>query len=82
MLRINVTTKLSPEEAIKKAAAFFGPNGYRLKIVSQTSLSVCLEDVLGSIEIDACEQDGKTSVEFVSREFDELVKEFIRKIKS
>ncbi len=81
MLKIATTTKLSPEEAIKKAISFFGPTGFQLKIVDQASSSVSFEGGGGSIEITACQENGKTNVEFLSREWDEPVKEFIRKIR-
>lgn len=81
MLKIAAKTKLSPEEAIKKAIEFFGPKGFQLKIFDQTSSSVFLEGGGGSIEITTCQENGKTSVEFLSREWDEPVKEFIRKIR-
>lgn len=81
MLKIATTTKLSPEEAIKRAATFFGPTGYKLNIVEQTSLSVCLEGGGGTIEVVACKDNGKTSVEFLSREWDNVVKEFIKTIR-
>jgi len=81
MLKIAVRTKLSPEEAIRQAINFFGPNGYKLKVVDQSDTSVSLEGGGGSIEITACAEDGKTTVEFISREWDYQVKEFIKAIR-
>ena len=81
MLKIAARTKLSPEEAIRQAINFFGPNGYKLKVVDQSDTSVSLEGGGGSIEITACAEDGKTTVEFISREWDYQVKEFIKAIR-
>jgi hypothetical protein len=81
MLKIAVRTKLTPEEAIRHAINFFGPNGYKLKVVDQAETSVSLEGGGGSIEITACAEDGKTTVEFISREWDYQVKEFIKAIR-
>jgi len=32
MLRMAAKTKLSPEEIVKRAVAFFGPGGYGLEV--------------------------------------------------
>ncbi len=36
MLKITTKTKLSPEEATKRAKEFFSPEGYGLKVVEKT----------------------------------------------
>jgi hypothetical protein len=81
MLRIATKTKLSPEEAIKKAIKFFGTDNYKLKITAQTNTSVSFEGGGGSIDVSVCEENGKTSVDFLSREWDYQVKEFIMLIR-
>jgi len=81
MLRIATKTKLTPEEAIKKAIQFFGPDNYKLKITSQTETSASFEGGGGSVEVSACKENGKTSVDFLSREWDYQVKEFIKIIR-
>jgi hypothetical protein len=81
MLRITTKTKLSPEEAIKKAIKFFGTDNYKLKITAQTNTSVSFEGGGGSIDVSVCEENGKTSVDFLSREWDYQVKEFIMLIR-
>ena len=65
MLRIATKTKLSPEEAIKKAIKFFGTDNYKLKITAQTNTSVSFEGGGGSIDVSVCEENGKTSVDFL-----------------
>ena len=81
MLRIAAKTKYTPEEVIKKATKFFGPDGYKLKIINQTDTSVNFEGGDGTIEISACAENGKTTVDFISREWDFQVNEFIKAIR-
>jgi len=81
MLRIAIKTKLSPEDTIKRALAFFGPEGYKLKVVSSTATTAEFEGGGGGVEISACNEGGKTSVDFLSREWDFQVKEFIKAIR-
>ena len=81
MLKIATKTKLTPAEVIKKAIKFFGPDGYKLKVTGQTGTSAAFEGGGGSVEITACDDNGKTTVDFLSREWDFQVKEFIRIIR-
>jgi hypothetical protein len=81
MLRIASITKITPEDVIKKAIYFFGPNGYKLKIIEQTDTSIIFEGGGGSIEISTCKDNGKTTVDFLAREWDFQVKEFIKLIR-
>jgi hypothetical protein len=81
MLRIAAKTKLSPEEAIKKVIAYFGPGGHKMEIIRQTDDSAPFEGTGGSIEVAAVKEGGKTSLEFISVEWDYQVKEFIRTLR-
>ena len=83
MLKIESTTKLTAEEAIKKAVKFFGPEGHGLKVNEVSSCCVQFEGGGGGVAVTASPSTkGKGStVEFESREWDYQVKEFIRKIK-
>lgn len=80
MLNISTKTKMTPEEVIKKAIDFFGPDGYKLKIVYQSETSASFEGQGGTIDINACQQKGYSSVDFISHEWDFQVKEFINKV--
>ena len=80
MLKIATKTKMSPEDAIKKAVEFFGTGGYGLKVTEQSGTGACFEGGGGVVEVTACAEEKETSVELVSREWDYQVKEFIRKI--
>ena len=81
MLRIATKTKLTPGDVIINAIQFFGPEGFKLKITNQTETSASFDGGGGSVEISACQGDGKTTVDFISREWDYQVKEFIRAIR-
>ncbi|MFC1934003.1 hypothetical protein ACFLXX_02475 [Chloroflexota bacterium] len=80
MLRIATNTKLSPEEAIKRAVEFFGPAGHGLEVKEQTPTCAYFEGSGGGVDVIACVEEKGTSVELVSREWDYQVKEFIGKI--
>ncbi len=81
MLRIATKTKMTPENVIEEAVKFFGPEGYKLKISSKTETTASFEGGGGSVEISACADESKTTVDFLSREWDYQVKEFIRSIR-
>jgi len=81
MLKIATKTKLSPEEAVKRAVEFFGPGGYGLKVMEQCPECASFEGGGGGVEVTACTEEKRTSVELFSREWDYQVKEFIRKIR-
>ena len=81
MLKIGTKTKLTPEEATKRAVDFFGPAGYGLKLVEATPTSACFEGAGGSIEVVACAEGKGASVDLISQEWDYQVKEFIKRIR-
>ncbi len=80
MLKMVTTTKLSPEEAIKRAVEFFGPSGYGLEVKSEAADCAYFEGGGGGVNVTACTEDKGTSVELESREWDYQVREFIGKI--
>ncbi len=68
MLRIASQTKLSPEEATKRAIKFFNGD-YGLKITEQSPTSACFEGAGGGVEMTACPKGKGTEVELVSRQW-------------
>ena len=80
MLKMEVKTKLSQEEAIKRAVDFFGPGGCGLEIKNQGLACVSFEGGGGIVEVVACTEEKGTSVELVSREWDQAVRAFVNKI--
>ena len=81
MLEIAARRKLSPEETIKRAVEFFGPSGYGLEVKEQSPNCTYFEGGGGGVEVTVCAEGKATSVEFVSREWDYQVREFIQKIR-
>ena len=43
MLKVSKESKLKPEEAIKRAVAFFGPKGYGLEVKDEGNCCVTFE---------------------------------------
>ena len=80
MINLSVKTKLSPEEAVKRAVEFFGPGGDGLEIKDQSETCAYFEGGGGGDDVTACTEEKGTSVELASREWDYQVQEFARKI--
>jgi len=80
MLNLAVKTKLSPEEAVKRAVEFFGPGGYGMEIKEQSESCAYFEGAGGGVDVTACAEEKGTSVELASREWDYQVREFARNI--
>ncbi|MFC1939624.1 hypothetical protein ACFLXO_02935 [Chloroflexota bacterium] len=81
MLKLATNTKLTPEEAIKRAVDFFGPGGYGLEVKEQSPNCAYFLGGGGGVNVTACAGDKGTSVEVESREWDFQVKAFVGKIK-
>ena len=56
MPKIATKTKLSPEEAIKRAVEFFGPGGYGLEVKEQSTDCAYFEGG-GGVEVTACAEE-------------------------
>jgi hypothetical protein len=81
MLSIEAASKLTPEETIKRAVKFFGPQGYGLTVKSEAPCCVEFEGGGGGVGISVSPKGKGSTVSFESREWDYQVKEFIGKIK-
>lgn len=80
MLKMATKTRLSPEDAIKRAVEFFGPNGYGLKIMEQSPECAYFEGGGGEVKVSVCAEEKGSSLELVSLEWDYQVEEFVRKL--
>ena len=80
MLKMEIKTRLSEEEVIKKAVEFFGTGGYGLEVKEQNECLVTFEGGGGGVSVATCVEGDKTAVELTSREWDYQLKEFIGKI--
>jgi hypothetical protein len=79
MARYGVQTRLSPEEIIQKAMAFFGKDGVGLEITDQSPCCVTFQGGGDQVSL-TVSQGEKTEVELVTREWDYDVKQFMRQI--
>jgi hypothetical protein len=75
-MRYEVTTKLTPQEALARAIAYFGPGGQGLAIMSQGDLSLVFQGGGGHVAITAQPGD-KTTLELETREWDYAVRQFM-----
>lgn len=78
-MRYEVTTGLTPRQALELAMTHFGPHGAGLHIVSQANLSLVFQGGGGHIAISA-QAGKKTTLEIETREWDFAVREFMAQV--
>jgi hypothetical protein len=81
MLTIEAHTKLTPNQTIEKAAQFFA-GGYGLTIKGKTDNEILLEGGGGGVDVSACDDEKGSTVQVVSREWDNQAKDFLMSIKA
>ena len=81
MLRLATTSKLVPEEVIRRAVVYFGKGGLGLEVKEQTEVSASFQGGGGGVGLAASREGKKTSVELLSQEWDVQIKEFIQTIR-
>jgi hypothetical protein len=81
MLKLSTKTNMKPEDVMSKALGFFGPGGYGLKVTERGDTCATFEGGGGGVRLTVCKEDGKTSVDMETTEWENQVKEFARKIK-
>jgi hypothetical protein len=77
-MRYQVTTKLSPPEALQRAIKHFGTQGVGLQLVDQNDTCVSFEGGGGHVSIVACADDNYTTLEVETREWDYAVRQFMQ----
>jgi hypothetical protein len=75
-LRYEVTTKLTPQEALERAIAYFGRGGQGLEITNKGDLSLVFQGGGGYVAIEARPGD-KTTLDLETREWDYAVRQFM-----
>ena len=75
-MRYQVTTTLTPREALEQALADFGSGGLGLQIMAQTNLSLVFQGGGGYIAVTA-QPGAKTTLELETREWDYAVQRFM-----
>jgi hypothetical protein len=76
----SVETKLSPEEAIEKAVSYFGPDVGKLEVVDQEGCCARLVGGGGFVQVRVAEEDQGTTVYLETREWDAVVRQFMKQI--
>jgi hypothetical protein len=76
MLNLEVRTKLSQEEAAGRLRRFFGKGGLGLDLKEDTSQCLYFEGGGGYVKATVCQEEGKTRINLVTREWDYQVKKF------
>lgn len=78
-MRYEVTTALTPQEALERALVHFGPQGAGLDITSRDEAGIVFEGGGGYVAVTA--QPGKKTVlELETREWDQIVLQFMRQV--
>ena len=80
MPRYETKTKKSPEETIKAAIAFFGEGGLGLESEEQEGCCAFFEGGGGFVRVTVNQEEGRTTVDLETREWDRQVKRFMQKI--
>ena len=80
MARYSVETKLSTEQAIQKAVAFFGEGGLGLDVTEQGGCCAHFVGGGGHVRVTVAAGDPRTTVELETREWDYDVKQFMHNI--
>jgi hypothetical protein len=80
MARYSVETKLEPEEAIRKAVAYFGEGGLGLEAIEENPCCIRFEGGGGHVSATAYKEGKKTTLELETREWDNQVKQFMKEL--
>jgi hypothetical protein len=81
MLNVSKESKLKPQEAIKRAMAYFGPGGLGLEVKEEDKCYAYLEGGGGSVRVNAATGKKGSTVDVESVEWDYQVKEFLNSLK-
>ena len=80
-MRFGTETKLQPADVVRKARAFFGPDGeLGLPELPAGVDSVTFGTETGHVTVQVTPHEGHTAVTVLSREYDRQAEQFIREI--
>lgn len=82
-MRYEVTTKLSPQEALQRAIQHFGPGGVGLEIADQNEACLVFQGGGGHVAVTACAENTSkknTRLELETREWDYAVRQFMTQV--
>jgi hypothetical protein len=78
-MRYEVTTTLTPQEALEHAIAHFGPHGEGLDLTGRDERGIVFQGGGGFVAVTA-QAGEKTVLEFETREWDRAVQQFMRQV--
>jgi hypothetical protein len=81
MMRVSTKSKHPPEEVIKRAVKYFGPEGYGLEVKDQDECCAEFEGGGGGVRVTATAEKKGSRVDVESREWDFQTREFLEKIR-
>jgi hypothetical protein len=76
MLNLEVTTKLTEQEAVKRVKEFFGAGGLGLELKEEAAGCFTFAGGGGYVSATICAADGKTRVTLITQEWERQVKTF------
>jgi hypothetical protein len=79
VMRYEVTTPLTPGEALARAIAHFGPGGMGLAVTTQSHRSVVFQGGGGHVMI-TIQPGAETTLELETREWDYAVQQFMAQV--
>jgi hypothetical protein len=82
-MRYEVTTQLTPAEALQRAIVHFGPQGTGLAVTDRNDAGVIFQGGGGHVAVTAClgkSPREKTTVELETREWDYAVRQFMAQV--
>jgi hypothetical protein len=82
MLNMTKKSKLGAKEALRKAVAFFGPEGLGLKVTQQEETCARFQGGGGHVFVTVCESEGGngSEIDVESREWDYQVRQFLAQV--
>ena len=76
MLTLDVRTKVAEKEVIEQLKKYFGKGGLGLELTDEGPQCLTFEGGGGHVTATLCQEEGKTRVNLVTREWDFQVKKF------
>jgi hypothetical protein len=81
MMKLSIKSKHSPEEVIKRAVKYFGPEGFGLKVKESDDCCATFEGGGGEVRVTVTEQKKGSTVDIESREWDFQSRAFLEKVR-
>jgi hypothetical protein len=76
MLNLDVKTKVSQEEVVKRLKKFFGKGGLGLDVTEEAPQCLTFKGGGGHVTATLCPEEGKTRINLVTQEWENQVKKF------